>query len=348
MTVTTISKQGQWQRLLDMILSNQAAWVADIGLKAGLFQRIAQAAPAGIDEETLAESLGFAVRYVRVWCRGAFAFGLLDWDEQKGYRLAAHLDVLLLDPTDPQFMGGRIQFFTALYEDFRAFPTYLSSGAHWPRSEHDPWLIEALKNVTMPDAQVFTGVVLPQAPTSLARLEAGGSLLDIGAGGGFALVHYATRFPTARIVGLEIDGASIKMARQAVADAGLEERIEIRFADANALADEKAFDLVTLSITLHETGGPEEWRNVLWRARRALTPGGTILVSELPYPDSPSAYRTEPIYQLLAGVQLHEAIVGCGMITRNELGELLAGAGFTNIRIAAQPLPTRHIMLAEK
>jgi hypothetical protein len=48
---------------------------------------------------------------------------------------------LLLDPSDPQFIGGRIQFYTALYEDFHAFPSYLQSGSVWPRSAHDPWLM---------------------------------------------------------------------------------------------------------------------------------------------------------------------------------------------------------------
>lgn len=73
-----------------------------------------------------------------------------------------------------------------------------------------------------------------------------------------------------------------------------------------------------------------------------------MAVSELPYPDSPGEYRDAPVYKALAGVQLHEALVGCGMITQGQLGELLAEAGFANVRVAEQPLPTRFVMLAEK
>jgi cyclopropane fatty-acyl-phospholipid synthase-like methyltransferase len=150
------------------------------------------------------------------------------------------------------------------------------------------------------------------------------------------------------VIGLEFDAPSVELARRTVAEAGLDDRVDIRHGDANQLDDESTYDLVTMNIALHETGGPAEYRNVLRRVHRALKPGGTALVSELPYPDEVSAYRAEPVYRALAGVQIHEALVGCGMITQGELRELLDGAGFANVRVASQPLPTRYILLAEK
>lgn len=342
------TKQDQWRRLFDYLLGNQAAWIIDVGLKAGLFRAVADVGPGGIDEATLGKGLGYHTRYVRVWCRAAYAFELLDWDNRTGYRLAPHMEALLLDPTDPQYMGGRIQFYTALYEDFRAFPESLRTGRVWPRSAHDPWLLEALKNLTKPDAVVLTEHVLPQAPEALARLEAGGSLLEIGPGGGHALVHFAQRFPMSRVIGVEFDAPSVELARRAVEEAGVSDRVEVRHGDANELDEEGAYDLVTMNIVLHETGGSAEYRNVLRRTLDALAPGGTVLVSELPYPDSPSEYRANPVYKALAGVQIHEAQVDCGTITQGELPALLIEAGFVNPRVADQPMPTRFVMLAEK
>jgi hypothetical protein len=230
-----LTKQAQFQKIYGYILGNQAAWVADVGLKAGLFRAIADAGPAGIAEDALAGVLAYDGRYVRVWCRAAYAFEYLDWDDGAGYRLAPHMETLLLDPTDAQFVGGRIQFFTALYEDFRAFPESLRTGRIWPRSEHDPWLLEALKNLTKPDAVVLTEHVLPQAPETHAKLEAGGTLLEIGPGGGYALAHFARRFPETRVVGIEFDAPSVELARQTMAEAGLGDRVEIRQGDANEL-----------------------------------------------------------------------------------------------------------------
>jgi hypothetical protein len=73
-----------------------------------------------------------------------------------------------------------------------------------------------------------------------------------------------------------------------------------------------------------------------------------VIVSEIPYPDSPEAYRENPVYKMLAGVQLHEAIVGCGMITQGQLRRLLEEAQFANTRVANYPVPTRFVMLGEK
>ena len=97
-----ITKQQQWQTLYGYILGNQASWVADVGLKAGLFAAIAGAGPDGIGEGDLAGALAFDARYVRVWCRAAYAYALLDWDEASAYRLVPHMETLLLDPNDPQ------------------------------------------------------------------------------------------------------------------------------------------------------------------------------------------------------------------------------------------------------
>lgn len=113
MAADEISKDDQFKTLLNHVLGNQAAWFIAIGLRTGLFRVIAD--NDSVTDDDLSAQLGFHPRYVDVWCRGAYAFELLDWDEVSGYRLAPHLESLLFDAADPQFMGGRIQFFTALY-----------------------------------------------------------------------------------------------------------------------------------------------------------------------------------------------------------------------------------------
>jgi len=342
-------KAEAYQRLFGYALGSQAVWIVDIGLKAGLFKALDQAGGDGLTESELAATLEFDRRYTGVWLRAAYAFELIDWRVADGrYRLAANMRALLLDGDDPQFIGGRMQFFAALYEDFKAFPSHLKTGAVWRRGLHDPWLLEALRNTTKPDPVMITEHVLPQIPDLLARIENGGTIVDLGAGAGYAISHYARRFPRARVIGLEYDQASVELMRRDLKAAGLDRRVEVVEGDANKLDHDRAFDLITLNITLHETGGPAEWRNVLARVRRALTPGGAAIVSELPYPDRVEDYRAAPVYKALAGVQIHEAIVGCGMITKSELAELMRAAGFARTRVADQPMATRLVMIGEK
>ena len=340
-------KQAAWRKLVDYILGYQATWVADIGLKSGLFAGISQAGELGIQEVRLAENLGFEARYVAIWCRAAYAFEMLDWDETSGYRLAPHMESVLLDPNDPLFLGGRLQFNAALHQDFHAFPKYLPTGGVWPRSEHDPWLLEALKNMTKPDYAVITDSILSQV-ISNESIMSSFDILDIGAGAGYGVVHYANRFPNARVLGIEYDALSAALALQALADSGLGDRARVIEADANVLSYDSDFDLVTMNVTLHEVGGPDSYRNVLNRAHRALRPGGAIIISELPYPDSPRDYRGNPAYQMMAGVQLHESLVGCGMITQGELRRLIEDTGFANVNEPGHPLPTRYILTGRK
>ena len=346
--MTGDAKQEAYGKLFQAVLGSEQVWIVDIGLKAGLLAAIDAAGAGGVGADELAAELGFDRHYTAVWLRAAYAFELLDCDDGRRFRLAAHMRELLLAEDDPMFIGGRMQLVAALYEDFRAYPSHLRSGATWLRSYHDPWLLEALKNTTKPDPVMITRHVLPQCAGAIARLEEGGSIVDIGAGGGFAVTHYAERFPAAQVIGLEFDAPSVELMRRTIAAAGLDARIDVRQADANRIEEVDAWDVVTLNITLHETGAEPEWRNVLARAHRALKRGGAIVVSELPYPDALAAYRESPVYRALAGVQIHEAIVGCGMITQSQLGALLRDAGFAAARVADQPMATRFVMIAEK
>lgn len=86
---------------------------------------------------------------------------------------------------------------------------------------------EALKNLTRAHSRVMADILVSETPQIRARLDAGGSLLDIGTGGGYALVEYARRFPAATIVGIELDEASVALASKTIAEAELKHRVRV-------------------------------------------------------------------------------------------------------------------------
>jgi predicted O-methyltransferase YrrM len=255
------------------------------------------------------------------------------------------MDEVLLDIA---YMGGRIRFANLSHHDNDAYVSFLRTGRPLLRSEHNRALLDVIGESTSADAAMIVDEVLPQVPRVLRRLDAGGALLEIGSGTGAPLVRYAARFPGARIVGLEYDEPAVGIARKTVVDADLAGRIEVRHGDANRLSDHESYDLVAMNLVLHETGGPDEQVNVLRRLWAALRPGGAVIVSELPYPDDDHAYRTEPVYQQLAGLMLHEALVGCSSITQHQLLRLAQDSGFSRVRVAAQSRPSRWVVVGER
>lgn len=97
-----------------VLLSQVAGYVGHrtvaIGLRRGLIRALADR--PGIMAETLAEALNLDRSYVAVWCRGALAAGIVDRSDD-GYRLAAHMETLLLDTTSPAYVGGVFLVFEA-------------------------------------------------------------------------------------------------------------------------------------------------------------------------------------------------------------------------------------------
>lgn len=59
MSADSASKQIQFQKVLDYVVGNQAAWIANIGLQVGLFRAVADAGGSGITETALSEKLGY-------------------------------------------------------------------------------------------------------------------------------------------------------------------------------------------------------------------------------------------------------------------------------------------------
>jgi cyclopropane-fatty-acyl-phospholipid synthase len=106
------------------------------------------------------------------------------------------------------------------------------------------------------------------------RLTAGERLLDIGCGWGSLLIHAARNYGV-HGVGVTLSVEQAKLARERVAAAGLDDRIEIRVSDYREIAD-GPFDKIA-SVGMYEHVGRGELARYTKTVHELLRPGGLFL-----------------------------------------------------------------------
>ncbi len=121
-------------------------------------------------------------------------------------------------------------------------------------------------------------------------LEPGMRLLDVGCGWGGMVLHAAAGHGV-RAVGVTLSRAQAEWAEKAVAEAGLAERVEIRYQDYRDVGrgENHPFDAIS-SIGMFEHVGLSQLRTYFGGLRRLLRPGGRLLNHGISRP--PNAART--------------------------------------------------------
>jgi cyclopropane-fatty-acyl-phospholipid synthase len=99
-------------------------------------------------------------------------------------------------------------------------------------------------------------------------------VLDVGCGWGSFAIHAATEYG-ARVVGITLSRAQAELARRRVAEAGVADRVEIRFADYREL-DDGPYDAIA-SIGMVEHVGDTQIDRYARTLAGLLVPGGQLL-----------------------------------------------------------------------
>jgi cyclopropane-fatty-acyl-phospholipid synthase len=104
-------------------------------------------------------------------------------------------------------------------------------------------------------------------------VQPGHTLLDIGCGWGALVLRAAQKFG-ARCVGITLSQNQFELARERVARAGLQDRIEIRLQDYRDIGGE--FDRIT-SVGMFEHVGVQHLPEYFARINELLAPGGVVM-----------------------------------------------------------------------
>ena len=289
--------------------------------------------------EVLSPRLRLAPERAERLLRAAASLGLLSRLPDGRYALADLGAALIGNPS----VAAMVEHHALLYEDLRdpvallrgeAGPTRLSG--YWPYAEADDSAA-----LTADAVAGYSGLMAAsQGLIAEDVLDAYGfgrhaCLMDVGGGEGAFLSAAARRCPDLRLMLLDLPSVA-ERARRRFAAEGLADRIACHggsFLDGDL---PRGADLISLVRIVHDHDDGAAMR-LLRAAYAALPPGGSLVIAE-PMAGTPGA---EPIGDAYFGFYL--LAMGSGRArSADELGRMLAEAGFTGIRA----LRTRRPLLA--
>ncbi|HTS52009.1 MAG TPA: class I SAM-dependent methyltransferase [Burkholderiales bacterium] len=320
-----VTADSQVARIFEWRRGFNTIHLIDVGIRAGLFRALADT--PGSTPQELAAKLGLHAPFVATWCKTAYGMELLDGDHGPRYRLAPFFDNILANPAHPRYLGGYVRLGTEVAaEDFRRCAQALRTGEVRPFQGRGDDFAQAVAESTWGLQVVTVKKILPGLDGLASRLEAGGTVLEVGCGTGNLLVQLAKAFPHARVLGVDIDADSLALARSRIEKAGIAERAQVSQGTAAAAAP-SSIDAVVMVEVLHEIA-PDLRPRVVDQCALALKPGGWMLIVDETYPSTLEQLRqTEFRFPLMTGFE--EMLWGNVLPTREEQEKLLRDAGLT-------------------
>jgi ubiquinone/menaquinone biosynthesis C-methylase UbiE len=317
----------QAAKVLGPLSGTATVWGLELGLRLGVFQHLGTQ-PAGATAAVVATALGLDPQYTHVVLRAAYAAEVLERDDGR-YRLAEHMDVLLLDGDAPGYLGGAIKTLVALRESFLDVRTLARSGGREWWSDFDPEWIDAVGENGQTYYRRLLNAVVPQLPQVASALEGGARYLDLACGVCRGPAKVVDAFPATRVTAVDGDSYTLEVAEREMKERGIGEQFRFVHSMLEDLQMDGGHDLAVINISLHEA---RDIDRVVQRVHAALEPGGTFLVSEFPFPEREEDCRTVP-GRLMCGVQLFEAHIGCQLLPTQRFVEHLQRAGFRDVGV---------------
>jgi SAM-dependent methyltransferase len=310
--------------------------MATMGDKLGLFRALTKG-PATSAE--LAERAQVNERYAREWLGGMTCAGYLTHDPATGrFTLPPEHAPVLAQENGPMFFGGIYQNSIGALEQLPRILDVFKHGGGVPSADYndDFWC-----GLTRLSASWFENLLvpvwLPSIPDAKAKLEAGGTLADVGTGHGRALIKLAQAFPKARFTGYDFLQKSVDRARANAQEAGVADRVTFEQADVSKGLPQK-FDVITTFDVVHDAVDPKA---LLKSIRQTLNPGGIYICLDINCSDQ-LAQMAGPMGAVFHGVSLFYCMTsslaagGAGLGTcglhEKKLNELASEAGFSSVR----------------
>lgn len=277
------------ERLFGSYIACMEVMSVQLGLDLGLYRALDSAGwstPAG-----LAAAAGVHERYAREWLEQQAVAGVLVVEdpaapaERRRYQLPAAHRPVLLEEESPSYVAAGAVLPMVLGTIMPRLREAYRTGGGVPYAEYGRQTADAIRGLNAPAYLAELGSAwLPSVPSVDAALRRPGArVLDVGCGQGVTSIEIARAYPAARVVGVDLDEASVEVARAAADAAGVADRVTFvrgNAADAARVAGPDAaqpFDVVTIFEALHDMADPV---GALRALRGVLAPQGRMVVAD--------------------------------------------------------------------
>lgn len=333
-------------RLLDLVTGHVLTMLISVGHRTGLFEAAARG-PATSDE--LAERAGLDERYIREWLGAMVTGEIVEYRPETGRSCLPAEHATLLTGARAGNIGpvtGTLRTLSALLPQVeRCFTT----GGGVPFAEFAAVAGDTLGGSWrhVYDEQLIDGF-LARVEGLPERLRAGARVLDLGCGTGHAINLMAQSFPASEFVGLDLAPDAVALAESERVAMALDNAV-FAVADAAELTATPTFDVITAFDAVHDLHAPDV---ALRRVHDALAPDGVFVMVDARFSSRVENNLGNPYAALSYGISLLFCVptsladggAGLGAMWGQELaGEMLAAAGFGDVRILDSPRPQNCI-----
>ncbi|MDP3890076.1 class I SAM-dependent methyltransferase [Nocardioides sp.] len=225
----------------------------------------------------LAERTGVTVRYLQEWLAAQAAHGYVTYEPGTGsFTFAPEAAAVLAEEESPAAMMAGHELIAAVWASVDRLAHAYTTGEGMAWHEHDPRLFSGVARFygTMYRNSLFTEW-LPAVDGLVERLQSGIRVLDVGCGFGVPTIMLAEAFPNSTFVGVDYHEESVRIARAAAQEAGVDDRVRFEVADATSYGG--SHDLVLFFDAVHDFGDPV---GALAHARSVLAAGGQVVAIE--------------------------------------------------------------------
>jgi SAM-dependent methyltransferase len=311
-----------------------------IGERLGLYKALA-AGP--VTSAELAAKTGTDERYLREWLSSQAAGGYVTYDPAASkFSLSEEQAFTMANSDSPAYLPGAFQLALGALSAVPRIAESFKSGAGMGWHEHHQDVFEGCEKFFRPGyAANLVSSWIPSLEGVKARLEAGGSVADVGCGLGASTILMAQAFPKSKFTGFDYHDKSIEAARQSAKRQGVADRVKFEVAPAKSYPG-KDYDLVTFFDCLHDMGDPV---GASKHVRSTLRPDGTWMIVE-PFAHDNLKDNLNPVGRvyysfstlLCTPCSRSQEVALClgAQSGEKRMGEVVKSAGFTRFRRATE------------